>query len=527
MTANVGTVSTMCGTVSSGDNASPANCFSGIFDGQGHTLNVSISDSNQGAAPFRSINNATIKNLKVIGNVSHGNHHGSGLVGFAKDGSSNLIENCHVSANVTGTANNRYNGGIVGHVKMATVTLNGCIYDGQITSNSSSNVGGLIGWGDSGHEVHLSDCLFNGTKSGSSNNFHPIGCCSGPSSSSTVTNCYYYATNSVSGQIADDHNNSIVKSTTGKGKRAYSITGASPVTVANAGTATTYGGDNVTHYITGYGTGIKYNDVLYAGDGDQVSLTLSGANTYEADHGTLMGSGSSYTLDMTANNTVISGKCTVTASAYQNSWGMVQFVNGTASQEVTQTFNAGSEVSLYAEPAQGYQFVNWTENDVEVGTAQTYIISNLVTNHTLVAHFEPIIETFTKEITGHGGNAGRWYLITSPHNTAIAPTEVTNMIPTTAADYDLFYFDQDPTDHKEWITYKAGEGATNAGFSLEAGKGYLYANRNTVTLTFTGMPYQVMEKLPSPLTAVTDGPAGTSWATPSVRKPISTATITG
>ena len=317
MTANVGTVSTMCGTVTSGDNASPANCFSGIFDGQGHTLNVSISDNNQGAAPFRSINNATIKNLKVIGSVSHGNHHGSGLVGFAKDGSSNLIENCHVSANVTGTATNRYNGGIVGHVKKATVTLNGCIYDGQITSNESSNVGGLIGWGDSGHKVHLSDCLFNGTKSGSSSKFHPIGCCGGPSSSSSVTNCYYYATNSVSGQIADNDDNSIVKSTTGKGKRAYSITGQS-VTVDNAGNATTYGGNNVTHYITGYGTGIKYNNVLYAGSGDQVSLTLgcsvpSGQelNGYTASNGgTLAASGNNYILTMPNNHSVINANIT-------------------------------------------------------------------------------------------------------------------------------------------------------------------------------------------------------------------------
>ena len=53
-----------------------------------------------------------------------------------------------------------------------------------------------------------------------------------------------------------------------KGKHAYSITAVSPAIVANAGTATEYSYSS----ITGYGTGIKYNNVLYAGDGDNVRL---------------------------------------------------------------------------------------------------------------------------------------------------------------------------------------------------------------------------------------------------------------
>ncbi len=53
-----------------------AHPFSGTFDGQGHTLNVNIRDtywsneeSNPGAAPFRYISGATIRNLTVNGSV--------------------------------------------------------------------------------------------------------------------------------------------------------------------------------------------------------------------------------------------------------------------------------------------------------------------------------------------------------------------------------------------------------------------------------------------------------------------------
>lgn len=99
--------------------------------------------------------------------------------------------------------------------------------------------------------------------------------------------------------------------------------------------------------------------------------------------------------------------------------------------------------------------------------------------------------TFTKEITAYTPDTkNHYYLIASPIGT-VSPADVTNML---SNNYDLYYFDQASQDGKEWITYKEGEGATNAGFSLQPGKGYLYANSGngtdpTVTLTFTGAPF--------------------------------------
>ena len=94
-------------------------------------------------------------------------------------------------------------------------------------------------------------------------------------------------------------------------------------------------------------------------------------------------------------------------------------------------------------------------------------------------------EGYVKHITGYGTGTGNWYLIASPIGN-VAPTEVTNML---SNNYDLFYFDD--AKENEWVNYKPntsgqGNASTNPGFGLEKGKGYLYANSQTVDLIFTG-----------------------------------------
>ena len=92
-------------------------------------------------------------------------------------------------------------------------------------------------------------------------------------------------------------------------------------------------------------------------------------------------------------------------------------------------------------------------------------------------------EIFTKNITAYNGNGG-YYLIASPIG-EVNPEHVVNML---ANNYDLYYFDQSATDGLEWINYRS-EANDGGGFSLQPGKGYLYANNGNVTLTFTGVPY--------------------------------------
>lgn len=92
-------------------------------------------------------------------------------------------------------------------------------------------------------------------------------------------------------------------------------------------------------------------------------------------------------------------------------------------------------------------------------------------------------EIFTKDITAYSGEGG-YYLIASPVGT-VSPENETSML---SNSYDLYYFDQ--SQDKEWINYKGDQALGQEGhFNLESGKGYLYANSNNVTLTFTGTPY--------------------------------------
>ena len=89
-------------------------------------------------------------------------------------------------------------------------------------------------------------------------------------------------------------------------------------------------------------------------------------------------------------------------------------------------------------------------------------------------------QTFTKEIEGYAEDSiGHYYLIASPIG-EVDPENVTNMLENS---FDLYYFNQ--SSDLEWINYEG----TDGNYNLLPGKGYLYANSDSVTLTFTGFPY--------------------------------------
>lgn len=60
----------------------------------------------------------------------------------------------------------------------------------------------------------------------------------------------------------------------------------------------------------------------------------------------------------------------------------------------TGTFNAGSTVTVRAAAYEGYRFVNWTEDDVEVSTDETYSFV-ITANRDLIANFEQDMVTLT------------------------------------------------------------------------------------------------------------------------------------
>ena len=307
-TANIN-VTTMVG------NSSESKPFSGTYDGDGKTLNLSLNTSTPHTAPFRLIANATIKNVVTTGTVHSTDNHPSGLVGTT-DGTC-TIQNCLVSANVGGA---QHSGGIVGHSMHANISIIGCVYSGTLTPASGQLTGGIIGWGGDGggHTMTISNCLFAGSVVGSTT-FHPVGIVQTTNNTRTVSNTYYTVAHNMSDE--NTHGNSFVNGLSYKGKFARSISAGTDVTVARTGATAVYDVSG----ITSYDTGILYNGVLYAGNGEAVSLSLShGAapsgstfNQYTVSGGGTLDNptSNSPTLTMTDANQTINAQWNITYTA--------------------------------------------------------------------------------------------------------------------------------------------------------------------------------------------------------------------
>ena len=159
------------------------------------------------------------------------------------------------------------------------------------------------------------------------------------------------------------------------------------------------------------------------------------------------------------------------SGGYTSSPHMTCSVFNTAENQAIYIYNDNTDFDPMSPPAAS------TNNDV---------LS--VKNHILLG-LETQVQTFTKTIEGYGTGEGNWYLIATPIDD-IAPADVTDMVADPEEDYDLYLWDgtTNETDNNGnlllWRNFKEGVFT-----QLELGKVYLYANKNTVTLTFTGTPY--------------------------------------
>ena len=314
--------------------------FAGTFDGNRKTLtfNYTTTESIDRVAPFSYITNntpegsttpspAVIRNLDVVVNITTGGQYAGGIVGEAWG--QLTIEHCTVSGTIT--TSNKYAGGIIGHVSntplnitdcrssvtiissvdgdgthggiaasmanSSSIALNisGCVFDGKLlTTNGTTDCGGFVGWRSRGSSLNISNSLY-APATIADDEIEVLPDDDGNNPSATFARNWTMPANS----------NNYYTRTLGtlQGKQRLSITAGNYVTVANAGAATVY----ATSGITTYGTGIKYDDVLYAGDGDAVSLTLTNTPpegyvfngyTVSPEGTTLTGSGNAYTLTM-------------------------------------------------------------------------------------------------------------------------------------------------------------------------------------------------------------------------------------
>ena len=190
--ADISDITTMVGTSWDYDKN-----FQGTFDGGAPTyqLTFAINSTENYAAPFRYVKDATIKNVKIDGTFSVGNC-GSALVGY--NAGTTRIENVHVveTATLNSTTNEEEHslGGIVGQAGGSTITLKDILFEATLTNNyNSSYTGGIVGWGNN-MNLTLNNCTFKGSYTGNGA-FHPIAVKNDEwmgTSTMTSTNTYFY-----------------------------------------------------------------------------------------------------------------------------------------------------------------------------------------------------------------------------------------------------------------------------------------------------------------------------------------------
>ncbi len=134
--------------------------YRGTFNGNGHTINLNISDDARNTALFSHVANATFKNLHLTGTVSSSQPvHGS-LIGCVDDGYTVTIENCHSSVTLKNSwTGDTSMGGFVGLVNSnAKITFRNSMFDGRFEGSNSSHNGGFVGWTNG--PVTIENCLF-------------------------------------------------------------------------------------------------------------------------------------------------------------------------------------------------------------------------------------------------------------------------------------------------------------------------------------------------------------------------------
>ncbi|MHC4085302.1 MAG: GLUG motif-containing protein, partial [Planctomycetota bacterium] len=169
-----------------GENSRDNKPFTGVFDGNGHTIANFTYNSNDrrsiGLFGYVSGENAEIKNLGLIDpnvDAGTGDYVGS-LVGSLREGA---VTGCYVQGG--SVKGDNYVGGLVGTNSYHGLIINGTITNCYSTAGVSGNlyVGGLVGLN---HESTITNCC--STASVAANRY--VGGLVGRNCRGTITNCY-------------------------------------------------------------------------------------------------------------------------------------------------------------------------------------------------------------------------------------------------------------------------------------------------------------------------------------------------
>lgn len=156
--------------------------YSGTFDGQGHTLTINWNTGIRvRVAPFQSVENTTIKNLHVKGEIKS---KGDGLTGLINDVyGTTTISGCIIEVNLKAKTI------LAGMVRLAIgnakLTITDCIVKGDFTvTKKGGKISGFVcrQYGN----CSLTNCLYLGTNNADNNESYTFA-----GNNTEVKNCYY------------------------------------------------------------------------------------------------------------------------------------------------------------------------------------------------------------------------------------------------------------------------------------------------------------------------------------------------
>ncbi len=166
--------------------------FKGNFDGNGHTINVTLYSLSDYTAPFRYVQDATITGLNVEGSLIVDTKYAGGIVARAI-GTVNIMRcrsNVTINSSVSGDGTH---GGLVSHTADgSTITISNSLFDGRIIGNNTEKCGGFVGYAN--NNVTLTNCLFDPTELTLDQDGHKTFARMEKSSKLTTNNSYYTAT---------------------------------------------------------------------------------------------------------------------------------------------------------------------------------------------------------------------------------------------------------------------------------------------------------------------------------------------
>lgn len=137
------------------------HAFSGIFDGDGHTLTFSAGKQgapvNETTAPFRYVSGATIRHLHTTGEIYTRDWFTAGIVARIVEPGSTQLYDCHSAMQLLiAQGGTMYDGGLVGQVQNMTsdmtvesVVIDRCSFTGALLNRGATGeiklCGGLVG----------------------------------------------------------------------------------------------------------------------------------------------------------------------------------------------------------------------------------------------------------------------------------------------------------------------------------------------------------------------------------------------